>query len=1260
MKQKLLSVVAFLGITTGAFAAVGDDLTSRFLTNADFSADQPITGYICTYDYDMEKNSATLYGMQPVAEWTANSPTDNTFVEGRSDGVNAKAAGVFAIGSEDAFLGGTQFIAPAQASDGSASGNVLGFVAVWGAKAQYTQAVTLPAGAYRIIIPTCNMAGGTAVAANLCGFEATDGTTYFSKKLTWDAIEEWENDTIEFLLSEATEGVISIGYTAGNAGSGGMPHLFFDRVIIQEGDAQALLQVEIDAAKERLIAIIQDGEEIGVNTAAAQAVYDDPNATLEQVEAAIVSQRDINEKGLTDFTDFFLGNAHFTEGAPLDGGVCTYNYDIATHQDKGALYFGMQPVEKWIASTPSSGSTADRNDQTNARASGVFAVGSPETIWLGGPGFAAPAKKANGATEGNIFGFVSVWSAASSYTQNVTLPAGTYTITIPTYNGGGTGTIAKNLCGFISADGDEYLAQTTSFPVGEWKEETIRFTLEEETAGVISIGYQAANAGSGSMPHLWIDEFLLKFSGVTEIKPSLIALQSAVRSAESFTTFNDGQFEATLKAQVEEAFGTALALVNANSEDDDANVAAMTVLNNIVSEARASRAAYVTFSNFIEGELADAIEQYTGDANFADLLNTLEDLEETYSSAYEDGEYTTEQINDAIAALPATIREAVQTIFEQAVASGQKMAKPLDITSLYEEMAIPYTTSQATYSGSIWKNETGTGNFKTNYSTAEVWNASPFNIYRELTDMPKGKYTITVKAFYRTAAQQESYDAYQEDKTAKAFVYGGYAKSPLLNIAEIASADETVFTNSTEIIADGGSLYVPNSQEAAHNVFVEDVDNVTLSSVSTALAQPGTLTFGVKSEQMEGNSWVVWADFHLYYNAADASDLDPEIEGLIADAQNQIDNAGGVQAAIDGLESAISKGETALDADAEATKLAAIEALQAAIAYAKESVTLAAQCAQMLQDYNDRLLNSMIESEDDTFETLLETIASETENGDVYPSNEKIVEWMKQMSDGWVIYVLGQDLTNASEKEPVDITEVLVNADFSADTHTSGWTIETEATSGNRGTYDNGFLEFWNANGSWKIYQELPTLKGGFYSLIIEGLYRPVGMDAIVDSLNNEKPVEQNVFIFAGSKAEPFMAWSDTSNGAYLNEAPEGVTYSEKELGDTNKLLGPNTRSQLATFTANGRYINKLNFYYEEGQGAIRLGLFQNKWFGFDWTPFGNVQLYYIGKTAPDAVKSIEAADVVAGQSIYNLAGQRVSKAQKGLYIIGGRKVVVK
>ena len=36
----------------------------------------------------------------------------------------------------------------------------LGVLAVWGATAQYTQEITLPAGAYLIEIPVCNTAGG--------------------------------------------------------------------------------------------------------------------------------------------------------------------------------------------------------------------------------------------------------------------------------------------------------------------------------------------------------------------------------------------------------------------------------------------------------------------------------------------------------------------------------------------------------------------------------------------------------------------------------------------------------------------------------------------------------------------------------------------------------------------------------------------------------------------------------------------------------------------------------------------------------------------------------------------------------------------------------------------------------------------------------------------------------------------------------------------------------------------------------------------
>ena len=42
------------------------------------------------------------------------------------------------------------------------------------------------------------------------------------------------------------------------------------------------------------------------------------------------------------------------------------------------------------------------------------------------------------------------------------------------------------------------------------------------------------------------------------------------------------------------------------------------------------------------------------------------------------------------------------------------------------------------------------------------------------------------------------------------------------------------------------------------------------------------------------------------------------------------------------------------------------------------------------------------------------------------------------------------------------------------------------------------------------------------------------------------------------------------------------------------------------------------------------------------------------------AIEALESAKEAGSAKIYNLAGQRVTKAKKGIYIVGGRKVVVK
>lgn len=198
----------------------------------------------------------------------------------------------------------------------------------------------------------------------------------------------------------------------------------------------------------------------------------------------------------TDVTNTYINNPDFAVSKALDGGICTYAKDISS---TGGKFSGMQPVDSWKCS----------NIDEDARASGVFAVGSEETMWLGGVSYTVPATNFSNSTEGNLLGLLSVWTASSSYTQNVELNEGSYTFIYRVYNGGGSSSISKNLFGFIADDGTEYLSNTTAFSVGQWEEETVSFTLNEKTSGVISLGYIATNSGSADMPHLWIDEVKL-------------------------------------------------------------------------------------------------------------------------------------------------------------------------------------------------------------------------------------------------------------------------------------------------------------------------------------------------------------------------------------------------------------------------------------------------------------------------------------------------------------------------------------------------------------------------------------------------------------------------------------------------------------------------------------------------------------------------------------------------------------------------------
>ena len=86
-------------------------------------------------------------------------------------------------------------------------------------------------------------------------------------------------------------------------------------------------------------------------------------------------------------------------------------------------------------------------------------------------------------------------------------------------------------------------------------------------------------------------------------------------------------------------------------------------------------------------------------------------------------------------------------------------------------------------------------------------------------------------------------------------------------------------------------------------------------------------------------------------------------------------------------------------------------------------------------------------------------------------------------------------------------------------------------------------------------------------------------------------------------------------------------------------------------------YNNTVQIYVPEG-GSLRLGIRKNAAIASDWVIYDDFELYYIGKALPNSIQGVEAQDKV--QVIYNLAGQRLSKPQKGINIINGKKVLIK
>lgn len=314
--------------------------------------------------------------------------------------------------------------------------------------------------------------------------------------------------------------------------------------------------------------------------------------------------------------------------------------------------------------------------------------------------------------------------------------------------------------------------------------------------------------------------------------------------------------------------------------------------------------------------------------------------------------------------------------------------------------------------------------------------------------------------------------------------------------------------------------------------------------------------------------------------------------------------------------------------------------------------------------------------------------------------------------------------TTASEENPVDITGLLKNPDFTS-SPTNGW-------SGNSATsneYARGNAEIWNAS-SIDFYQDIEGLPAGKYQIKVRALYRDARN--VTDNENQSwtsywTDANGDVNAWTRHYAELYAKTATAESAAYVKSVCDGkftepsfsrYVKGTEDTGEVerdengNPIIDPNTNDYIYIVDTLWYYFNdttyveeteeiseiKLHgypfdetvetaegtFYYPSSMyGAycrfalnpeaycneitidvakgetLRLGFRKSTSVSGDWVIFDDFQLFFLGGDLDTTgINAINMAGKAA--NIYNLQGQQLAAPQRGINIIGGKKVMVK
>ena len=273
-------------------------------------------------------------------------------------------------------------------------------------------------------------------------------------------------------------------------------------------------------------------------------------------------------------------------------------------------------------------------------------------------------------------------------------------------------------------------------------------------------------------------------------------------------------------------------------------------------------------------------------------------------------------------------------------------------------------------------------------------------------------------------------------------------------------------------------------------------------------------------------------------------------------------------------------------------------------------------------------------------------------------------------------------LKTATEENPADLTFLIENPGYDQRWTIDNWMFTNGSVLGRGGNNAQFVFEAYNADDFWMGQDIFPeeaqdALPAGTYVLEVQGYYRDGIEGAHVDKVLADQPIVQRALIFASiNDDEGATVWEETMPLMPIhieaNKVP-GIGY-----GADKGLQMPGTYSGQPMNAVNqagleyfpcGLYWNKFAFTLEEATDRLSIGIdkqYDEDRPNGDWCVMDNWRLKYYGTNVedPDAIQGVVSDEInktnTASKGIYNMLGQRLSKVQKGVNIINGKKVVKK